>query len=109
MSEITYDTNPIGVCDREIERFDELLQALGNEFVDNPNKEYLAPDLRQFLESHPQVKADIDHYIRHRLAQLRSDLHNQLVNNVNVKRIFELEERLKENSKWTMTAISTEK
>lgn len=96
MSEITYNTNPIGAYYLEIKRLEDIIHTLGNEFVDKPNKEFLEPDLSKFLEGYPQVKADIDHFIHHRLAQLRSGLHNQMVNNVNEKRILELEQQLKE-------------
>ena len=101
MSEITYDTNPIGAYEREVKRYEELLQTLGNEFVDKPNKEFLVLDLWKFLEDFPKVKVDIDRYIRHRLALLRTELHNHLVNALNAKRIYELEQQLKakENGK----------
>lgn len=101
MSEITYDTNPIGAYDREIKRLEDIIHTLGNEFVDKPNKEFLEPDLSKFLEGYPQVKADIDHYIRHRVAQLLEYLYNRLVNKLDEKRIYELEQQLeeKENGK----------
>ena len=94
-------SNPIEAYDREINRLEELKYTLGNEFVDKPNKEFLDLDLWKFLEGYPQVKADIDHFIRKRLAQLLTDLHNQWVNNVNVKTILQLEQQLKgkENGK----------
>lgn len=109
MNDTTNGTEPLDEYDQEIARYEELLYTLGKEFVSKPNKEFIGLDFWKFLKDFPQVKADIDHYIRYRLELLRSDLHNQLVNKVNVKRIFELEKRLRENSKYTMTAISTEK
>ena len=78
-------SNPIEAYDREINRLKEIELALDNEFLCHPNKEFLASDLSKFLENFPQVRADIDHFIRHRLAQLRSGLHNQMVNKVNEK------------------------
>lgn len=94
MSEITYDTNPIEAYDREIKRYEEQLYTLGNEFVDPPNKEFLASDLSKFLEGYPQVKVDIEHYICHRLEQLRAYL--QELSQEYCKRIKELEQQLKE-------------
>lgn len=120
MSEITYDTNmvipyhegslphimsertttngtePLDEYDREIARYEELFYTLGKEFVSKPNKEFLGLDLWKFLEDFPQVKSDIDHYIRHRLVLLRTELHNNMVNAVNEKIIRQLEQQLKE-------------
>lgn len=96
MSEITKIQELIEVYDLEIKRYEELLYTLGKEFVSKPNKEFLAPDLRQFLGGYPQVKADIDHYIRHRLAQLRTNLHDKKVQYHYLKTIYELEQQLKE-------------
>lgn len=98
MSEMTTTngTEPLDEYDQEIARYEELLYTLGKEFVSKPNKEFLGLDIWKFLEDFPQVKADIDHYIRHRLALLQSELHNQMVNAVNEKIIRQLDQQLKE-------------
>lgn len=89
-------SNPIEAYDREINRLEELKYTLSNEFVDKPNKEFLDLDLWKFLEGYPQVKADIEHYIRYRLGQLLTYLHDGEVSLRYCKRIAELEQQLKE-------------
>lgn len=90
------DSNPIEGCDREINRLSEIEWTLDNEFLNQPNKEFLALDLWKFLEDYPQVKADIEHYIRYRLGQLLTYLHDREVCLRYCKRIAELEQQLKE-------------
>ena len=63
-------SNPIEAYDREINRLEELEWTLRKEFLNQPHKEFLASDLCKFLEDYPQVKANIEHYIRHCLEQL---------------------------------------
>lgn len=96
MSEITKIQELIEAYDLEIKRYEELLYTLGNEFVDKPYKELLEPDLRGFLKNYPKVKADIDHFIRYRLVQLRTNLHDKKVQYHYLKTIYELEQQLKE-------------
>ena len=90
-------SNPINAYDREIKRLEEIKRTLVNEFLDQPNKGFLAPDLCKFLKDYPQVKANIEHYICHRLEQLRAYL--QELSQEYCKRIKELEQRLKEKEK----------
>lgn len=47
------DSNTIEAYDREINRLKEIELALDNEFLCHPTKEYLASDLRKFLEDYP--------------------------------------------------------
>ena len=96
MSEITYDTNPIGAYEREVNRLSELKWKLNNEFLNLPNKEFLALDLWKFLKDYPQVKANIEHYIRHCLEQLFSHLYDRVVIQRYRKRVINLEQQLKE-------------
>ena len=93
------DSNPTKAYDREINRLSELKWKLNNEFLNQSNKEFLALDLWKFLEDYPQVKADIEHYIRYRLGQLLTYLHDGEVCLRYCKRIAELEQQLndKEN------------
>ena len=79
----------------------EIELALDNEFLCHPTKEYLASDLRKFLEGYPQVKIDIEHYIRHRLKQLWEYLYNREVIQRYRKMVIELEQQLKEKENDT--------
>ena len=92
-------SNPIEAYDREINRLEKLKWKLNNEFLNQSNKEFLALDLWKFLEDYPQVKADIEHYIRHRLEQLRAYL--QELSQEYCKRIKELEQQLEEKENDT--------
>lgn len=91
--------NPIEAYDRDIKRLEKIKRTLVNEFLDQPNKGFLAPDLCKFLEDYPQVKADIEHYIRYRLGQLLTYLHDGEVCLRYCKRIAELEQQLNEKGK----------
>lgn len=93
------DSNPIEAYDRDINRLEEIEWTLSKEFLNQPNKEFLALDLWKFLEDYPQVKADIEHYICHRLEQLRAYLQDGEVCLRYCKRIAELEQQLKEKEK----------
>ena len=70
--ESTYIEDPLEVCNREINRLEELEWTLSKEFLNHPGKEFLALDLWKFLEDYRDVKVDIEHYICHRLEQLRA-------------------------------------
>lgn len=96
MSEITYDTNLIESHNREIKRLEELEWTLVDGFLDQPNKEYLASDLCKFLEDYPQVKANIEHYIRNNLECLSMSLYDREMIQRYRKRVIELEQQLKE-------------
>lgn len=89
-------SNPIGACDREINRLEQLEWTLNQ-----PNKEFLALDLRKFLKDYPQVKANIEDYIRHCLEQLFSHLYDRVVIQQYRKRVVELEQQLKEKENDT--------
>lgn len=84
----------IEAYNREINRLEELERTLDNEFLCHPTKEFLALDLWKFLEDYRDVKVDIEHYICHRLEQLRAYL--QELSQEYCKRIKELEQQLKE-------------
>ena len=66
--------DPIEVCCREIIRLEELSWTLDKYFLNQPNKELLALDLWELLEEYPEIKTDIEHYIHHRLEQLRTSI-----------------------------------
>lgn len=95
------DSNLIEAYDREIKRLEEVKWKLNNEFLNQPNKEFLALDLWKFLEDYPQVKADIEDFIRYRLRQLRIDLHNKAMSQRYRKRVIELEQQPKEKKNDT--------
>ena len=96
------DSNPIEACDRDIKRLEELNWTLNREFLYHPTKEYLASDLCKFLkEDYPQVKANIEHYIRHCLEQLYIYLIDREVIQRYRKRVIELEQQLKEKENDT--------
>lgn len=92
-------SNIIEGCDREINRLEEIERTLDNEFLHQPNKELLAPDLRKFLENYPQVKESIENYISHCLKQLSTHLYDREVIQRYRKKTIELEQQLndKEN------------
>lgn len=92
-------SNLIEEYDREINRLEEIEWTLNNEFLNQPNKEFLALDLWRFLEGYPQVKANIEHYIRHCLEYLSMSLYNRRVIQRYRKRFVELEQQLKEKGK----------
>ena len=92
-------SNLIEAYDREIKRLKELERTLYNEFLYNPGKEFLAHDLRKFLEDYSQVKADIEDYIRHCLKQLSIRLDDREMIQRYRKRVIELEQQLKEKEK----------
>lgn len=96
MSEITYDTNPIGAYEREINRLEEIERTLDKEFLNQPNKEFLASDLCKFLEDYPQVRANIEHYIRNSLECLSMSLYYREMIQRYRKMVIELEQQLKE-------------
>lgn len=98
------DSNLIEAYDREIKRLEEVKRTLVNEFLDQPNKEFLAPDMWKFLEEYPQVKVEIKHYIRHRLEELWKYLYYKEMHQRYVKRIMELENNLK-RKKMTLNYI----
>lgn len=87
-------SNIIEGCDREINRLEEIERTLDNEFLHQPNKELLAPDLQKFLEEYPQVKANIEHYIRNSLECLSMSLYNRGLIQRYRKRVIELEQQL---------------
>lgn len=93
------DSNPIEAYNREIKRLEEIKRTLDNEFLNQPNKEFLALDLWKFLEDYPQVKADIEHYIRYRLGQLYTYLYDRAIIERYRKRVIELEQQLKQKEK----------
>lgn len=90
------NSNLIEAYDREIKRLEEIERTLDNEFLNQPNKEFLALDLRKFLGDYPQVKANIEHYIRHCLVQLSTHLYDRAVIKRYQSEIIELEQQLKE-------------
>ena len=92
-------SNLIEACDREIKRLKEIERTLSNEFLYPPIKDYLATDLCKFLEDYPQVKASIEHYIRHCLeCQSMSLYHRKKIQRYR-KRVAELEQQLEEKGK----------
>ena len=93
------DSNLIEAYDREIKRLEEPNWTLNREFIYHPTKEYLASDLCKFLEDYPQIKANIEHYIRHCLVQLSSHLYDRAIIERYRKRVTELRQQLndKEN------------
>ena len=93
------DSNPIEAYDREINRLKEIERTLAKEFLNQPNKEFLALELWKFLEDYPQVKANIEHYVRHWLEQLWISIDDRVLCKQYFKRIMELEQRLKEKEK----------
>lgn len=84
-------SNPIGACDREIKRMEEIKRILDYEF--------LAPVLWNFLKDYPMVKTDIEDYIRHRLEELWEYLSYKEMTHRYRKRVIELEQQLKEKEK----------
>ena len=93
------DSNLIEAYDRDIKRLEEIKRTLVNEFLDQPNKGFPAPDLCKFLKDYPQVKANIEHYIRHCLEDLWEYLYYKEMHQRHAKRIMELEQQLKEKEK----------
>ena len=93
------DSNLIEVYDREINRLKEIERTLDNEFLNQPNKEYLASDLCKFLEDYPQVKANIRRYIRNSLECLSMSLYDRELIQRYRKMVIELEQQLKEKGK----------
>lgn len=94
-------SNLIEAYDREINRLKEIERTLDNEFLCHPAKEYLAPDLRKFLEDYPQVKANIEHYIRNNLECLSMSLCDREMIQRYRKRVIELEQQLEEKENDT--------
>ena len=94
-------SNLIEAYDREINRLEEIERTLDNEFLNQPNKEYLASDLCKFLEDYPKVKANIRHYIRNCLECLSMSLYDRAVIQRYRKRVIELEQQLKEKENAT--------
>lgn len=80
-------------------KLDERSYTLYEEYIDHPGKEFLALDLWKFLEDYRDVKVDIEHYICHRLEQLRAYL--QELSQEYRKRVVELEQQLKEKENDT--------
>ena len=95
------DSNLIEAYDREINRLEELERTLDNEFLNQPNKEFLALDLWKFLEDYPQVKANIEIYINRCLWHLREKLQGEVTYCEYRKRVIELEQQLKEKENDT--------
>ena len=87
------DSNLIEAYDRDIKRLEEIKRTLVNEFLDQPNKGFLAPDLCKFLEKYPEIKVEIKHYICHRLEELWKYLYYKEMHQRYVKRIIELEQQ----------------
>lgn len=85
-------SNLIETLDRDINRREEIRRTLDNEFLYNPGKEFLAHDLRKFLEDYSQVKADIEDYIRHCLKQLSTRLYDREMIQRYRRRVTELKE-----------------
>lgn len=92
-------SNLIEAYDREINRLEEIERILDNEFLYHPTKEYLASDLRKFLEGYPQVKANIRHYIHNNLECLSMSLYNREMIQRYRKMVIEPEQQLKEKGK----------
>ena len=90
------DRNPIEAYDREINRLEEIERTLDNEFLNQPNKEFLALDLWKFLEDYPQVRANIEHYIRNSLEYLSMSLYYREMIQRYCKKVVELEQQLEE-------------
>lgn len=95
------NSNLIESHNREIKRLEELEWTLVDGFLDQPNKKFLALDLWKFLEDFPQVKVDIELYIRHCLEQLSTNLYDREVIQRYRKRVIELEQQLKEKENDT--------
>lgn len=93
------DSNTIEEYDREINRLEEIERTLDNEFLYHPNKEYLASDLCKFLEDYPQVKANIEHYIRNSLECLSMSLYYREMIQRYCKKVVDLEQQLNEKEK----------
>lgn len=91
--------NLIEEYDREINGLSELKWKLNNEFLYHPAKEYLASDLRKFLEDYPKIKTNIERYIRNCLECLSISLYNRVVIQRYRKRVIELERQLNEKEK----------
>ena len=92
-------SNLIEAYDREINRLEEIERTLDNEFLNQPNKEFLALDLCELLEDYPKVKANIEHYIRNCLECLSMSLYHRKKIQRYRKRVAELEQQLKEKEK----------
>lgn len=90
------DSNLIEACDREIKRLEEIERTLDKEFLNQPNKEFLASDLCKFLEDYSQVRANIEHYIRNSLECLSMSLYNRGLIQRYRKMVIELEQQLEE-------------
>ena len=93
------DSNLIEAYDRDIKRLEGVIRTLDIEFLHNPTKEYLAPNLRKSLEDYPQVKANIEQYIRNRLECLSMSLYYMEMVQRYRKMVVELEQQLKEKGK----------
>ena len=93
------DSNLIEACDREINRLEKLERTLDNEFLYNLGKEFLAHDLRKFLEDYSQVEANIEHYIRNCLECLSMSLYEREMTQRYRKMVIELEQQLKDKEK----------
>lgn len=89
-------SNLIEAYDREINRLEEIERTLDNEFLYNPGKEFLAHDLRKFLEDYPTVEANIEHYIRNSLECLSMSLYDREMIQRYRKMVIELEQQLEE-------------
>ena len=102
MSETTNTTYiELGIYDREINRLEEIERTLDNEFLYHPTKEYLASDLCKFLEDYPQVKANIEHYIRNNLECLSMSLYYREMIQRYRKMVILLEQQPKEKGNDT--------
>lgn len=95
------DSNLIEAYDREINRLEKIERTLDNEFLYHPTKEFFAPDLCRFLEDHPQVKANIRHYIRNSLECLSKSLYEREMTQRYRKMVIELEQQLKDKENNT--------
>ena len=93
------DSTLIEAYNREINRLEELERTLDNEFLNQPNKEFLALDLWKFLEDYPKVKANIEHYIRNCLECLSMSLYEREMTQRYRKMVIELEQQLKDKEK----------
>ena len=94
-------SNPIDAYDREIKRLEETKCTLGKKFLYHPTKEFLAPDLRKFLEGYPEARANIEHHIRYVLEQLWISIDDRVLCKQYFKRIMELEQQIKEKENDT--------
>ena len=95
------DSNLIEEYDREINRLEEIGRTLDKKFLYHPTKEFLATDLRKFLEDYPKVKANIEHYIRNSLECLSMSLYDRELIQRYRKRVVELEQQLEEKENDT--------